>query len=476
MSLQFFLNVDTILLFDFLHHPQKYLGEVRQMEELIEEVKDKVEKTAEKIQSTYAEIKQSIKDEVKRVWLQVMKLIQSINYRLKETMNEFYKYVEAYKNPLLILRNKMEEGVETVTDFVKEKLDEMPAISDDMITTAKDLINTAKDLINKSKDLFNDFYEFIDQPKSAITQAIDDILSDNQTYQSLKAKFEEVKRKIGEYKEIYNVIKNVLNGSDDIFKDAKEELAKALEKLNDPDGRLDYLDNLGLAALQKIGEAKKVLSAVKRAPLGISASLSGDRDGGDFPPVSYGRRIDVNTEKWSRYTNPENDKYLTFTDELMGHGIWLLMDGLMLNLYEVDDHLVIYHAMADNNAVSRNILESLWRWDDDQETKIYYRLAKTSIKGKDQEVCAYAGFADIDLKCRAKEGEGMMSRYDKEESSYLAGGLEVGKKMEFKEKNMSDNQLESKDAPEAKEDMKNLLMTVSCDISTRKKLMELYGA
>ena len=147
----------------------------------------------------------------------------------------------------------------------------------------------------------------------------------------------------------------------------------------------------------------------------------------------------MNTEKWSRYTNPENDKYLTFTDELMGHGIWLLMDGLMLNLYEVDDHLVIYHAMADNNAVSRNILESLWRWDDDQETKIYYRLAKTSIKGKDQEVCAYAGFADIDLKCRGKEGEGVLKRFDKEESSYLAGGIEVGKKMEFKEKNMCES-------------------------------------
>ena len=106
---------------------------------------------------------------------------------------------------------------------------------------------------------------------------------------------------------------------------------------------------------------------------------------------------------------------------------------------------------------------------------IYYKVIKTSIKGKEETVYGRAGLPDIDLKCRGKENEGYLKNYEKKSTPYQAGGMPVGKKMEFKKKNTMGDKLETKDAKEEKEDMKSLLMSISCDKKVREKLMDLYG-
>ena len=444
----------------------------------------------------------NIKDNVYEVWQKPVELyLEAIDLweNIKKTIDEINKLANNPLKALLPANDNSNENKNKKENFLKRLIANAPK---------EGLLGDAK----KTVDDFHRFGQAVDSiskldPKQMLSQGITvfedvgDLFSDvSHTMNNLKNAIKNPKQIIGDIKGTINDIKKttkdvkqIYNTVHNAYKDLKSSYDAAVAMYGDMKNICNDVKTIFSDPQAKFALAKNALnSAMKTLPVWdslipkpIAASLSVmARASGEFPPRTYGKRIDVNTEKYIEYSNPDNDKYLAYTDDKTGHGLWILLDGFVYNIYDTNNHFITCQQgdKATDSDVFEKVIKKHWRWQNEDETtiRLYHKRDIAPIGGKDEQVSVYPNIIEVDKYTKPDKNVSEING-NKREKDDLQGRFDIVGCQVFIGTDVDKEKYQAEYVPKknyssktAEEYLNKLIATTGVEQKQKEKMKELY--
>lgn len=156
----------------------------------------------------------------------------------------------------------------------------------------------------------------------------------------------------GKIKEVIDQQKNVV-----VYRSTTDVLTSIQDKKDSKNGWLHGIKwPVGASVLYLIVTPLSLLVT----PIGTGVALCRSHSQGGLMPRTYGKVIDVETE----FYKGDREKYLKVANDGTGHGMWMLLDGLVNKYYGINNHLVVtQQGEMPDDKVADNTLKRYWHYD-----------------------------------------------------------------------------------------------------------------
>ena len=264
----------------------------------------------------------------------------------------------------------------------------------EMLSQGVALLSDVNDLLKNISNTFTNIDQIVDNPKSFIQNI-------SKTTGAISKTIKDVKKAYSSVHDVYKELHSLYGTTLSLYTNTCNAISYATQLISSPQARFALIKNAANTAMKTFSVWQAIIPKPIAAGLSIVAHAAGE-----FPPRTYGKRIDINTEKYIEYENPDNPNYLAFTDDTMGHGLWILMDGFVYNIYGTNNHFITHQIKSNDGDASdytvyQNSIARYWRWrSDDNDVKIYHKRVMAFINSKDEITSAYPDTLEIVKYCQ----------------------------------------------------------------------------